>query len=65
MDLDTRDALLTVGTSAFLLLGVVLVLTQGATWTAVGIVMIVASTVVFIVDAKDLLVRRGRDPREG
>ena len=57
MNIGSRDVALTAVTSAAMLAGIVLILTTGPTLTAVGIVLVVVSAVVFIVDTKDLLVR--------
>ena len=57
MELGTRDTLLTVASALMMLAGIGLVLVQNASMTVVGIVLITASALVFIVDAKDLLVK--------
>ena len=64
MELGTRDTLLTVASAVLMLAGIGLVLVQNATMTIVGIVLIVASTLVFVVDAKDLLVKTDRNAGE-
>lgn len=64
MELGTRDALLTALTAAVLLAGTALVLVQDAAATVVGILLIAAGSVVFIVDAKDLVVRTDENAGE-
>lgn len=64
MELGTRDTLLTVGTSVMLLAGIALVLFGGATLATVGIMLVVLSAIVFIVDAKDLIVKTDQNARE-
>ena len=64
MELGTRDALLTVLTVAAMLAGTALVLLPGSTETVVGILLIVAGSLVFVVDAKDLIVKTDENARE-
>jgi ABC-type bacteriocin/lantibiotic exporter with double-glycine peptidase domain len=64
MELGTRDTLLTVGSAIMLLVGIALIFVQSPTLTTVGIVLIVLSAIVFIVDAKDLLVKTDQNTRE-
>jgi ABC-type bacteriocin/lantibiotic exporter with double-glycine peptidase domain len=64
MELGTRDTLLTVGSAIMLLVGIALIFVQSPTLTTVGIVLIVLSAIVFIVDAKDLLVKTDQNARE-
>ncbi|WP_137284877.1 hypothetical protein [Halorussus salinisoli] len=56
MKLGTRDTLLTAGTTVLLLVGVALILFADAMLTTVGIVLVIASAIVFLVDVKDLVV---------
>lgn len=55
MKIGARISLLTVGTVASVLVGVALVLSQDAAVTTVGIVLVIASAIVFLVDVADLL----------
>lgn len=63
MDFDSRETLLTLGTSVTMLVGIALVLFFGATLTIVGILLVVASSILFVVDSADLLAK-WRDTRE-
>ncbi|WP_157971755.1 hypothetical protein [Halorussus litoreus] len=47
-----------------MLIGVVLILAAGAMLMTVGIVLVVLSAIVFVVDAKDLLVETDRNASE-
>lgn len=64
MKLGARDTLLTIVSAVLMLTGIALVLVQDSTVTIIGIVLITASALVFIVDAKDLLVKTDRNTRE-
>jgi multisubunit Na+/H+ antiporter MnhC subunit len=58
MELGTRDALLTVVSSVLFLAGIALVLLiRDSIATVVGILLIGAGTIIFLVDAKDLIVK--------
>ncbi|NHN58616.1 MULTISPECIES: hypothetical protein [Halorussus] len=60
----TRDALLTALTAAALLAGTVLVVLPDSTATVVGILLSVVGSLVFTVDAKDLVVKTVESVRE-
>lgn len=64
MDIGLRDTLLTLGTAALLLAGVLLVLFADPALTVVGIVLIALSGIVFVVDAKDLVVKTDENARK-
>lgn len=64
VEFGTGDALLTAVATAKFLVGIALVLLGDATITTVGIVLVTLSAVVFLVDAKDLLVRTDRNVRD-
>ena len=57
MNIGSRDVVLTAATTAAMLVGITLILTAGPTLTAVGIALVVVSAIVFVVDAKDILVQ--------
>ena len=58
MELGTRDTLLTVVSSVLMLAGIAMVLlVRDSAVTMIGIVLVTLSAIVFIVDAKDLLVK--------
>lgn len=59
----TRITLLTLGTIAMLVLGVALVLRQSAAFTTVGILLVIASAIVFLVDVKNFLLVSDRKAR--
>lgn len=59
VDFDSREALLTLGTTASMLVGIVLVLFFEAALTVVGIVLIVVSAILFIADARDVVGKWG------
>lgn len=65
---QTRMVLLTLGTVTMLVLGVALVLQQSAAFTTVGILLVIASAIVFLVDVKDFLLvtdqKAGKQPVE-
>lgn len=63
MDFDIRESLLTLGTTAAMLIGIALVLFFGTTLTVVGIVLITVSAILFIVDATDVITK-WRETRE-
>lgn len=63
MDFDSRETLLTLGTTATMLVGIALVLLFDTTLTIIGILLIVASTILFVVDSADLLAK-WQDTRE-
>lgn len=63
MDFDSRESLLTLGTTATMLLGIALILFFGTTLTVVGIVLVTASAILFIVDTTDI-VTKWRETRE-
>lgn len=64
MKLGARDTLLTLGTAGAMLVGVVLILAADAMLTMVGIMLVVLSAIVFVVDAKDVLVKTDRNAGE-
>lgn len=65
MELGARDALLTVGTAVLMLVGIAMVLfLRDSVMTTVGIVLVTLSAIVFIVDAKDLLVKTDQNAGE-
>lgn len=57
MELGLRDSLLTVASALAFLVGIGFVLSNSTTLTAIGIVLIVVSSIVFIVDLKDLVLK--------
>lgn len=57
---EIRITLLTVGTMALVLLGVNMVLSQNATFTTVGIVLVIVSAIVFLVDVKNFVLLTDR-----
>lgn len=59
-----RDAWLTLATTVTLLVGVGLVVFGDAAVTVVGILLIIGSAIVFLVDAKDLLVKTDEKARK-
>lgn len=63
MHYKTRVTVLTVGSMLLGLLGVSLILFQGATMTMVGIVLVIASAIAFLVDVKDFLLVADRKAR--
>ena len=64
MEIGSRDTLLTLLTGAMLLVGIGLVLLADYFLTVVGIVLIVLSAIIFIVDAKDLIVKTDQHARK-
>lgn len=52
MKSGTRITLLTLGAMALVLLGVALVLRSSAVFTTVGILLVIASAIVFLVDVE-------------
>ena len=52
MDLGSRNRLLTLGTAATLLVGILLVVFTGYLLTVVGVILIILSAVVFMYDVK-------------
>lgn len=64
MNLGTRTALLTAGTAVALLLGIALVLLGDARLATVGIVLVIASAIAFLVDLGDALGETGDRVRE-
>lgn len=61
MNLGSLVTLYTLVSGVLLLAGAALVLFGDATLAVVGIVLIVLSAIVFLVDAKDLLVKTDRE----
>ncbi|MFC4553305.1 MULTISPECIES: hypothetical protein [Halorussus] len=59
-----RDAWLTLATTVTLLVGVGLVVFGNATLTVLGILLIIGSAIVFLVDVKDLLVKTDEKARK-
>lgn len=57
MELGGRDTLLTIGTAVLWVAGIALVIFGDFLLTVTGIVAITVSSLVLLVDAKDLLVR--------
>lgn len=57
MDLESRDALLTLAMGVLWLVGIALIVFGDLLAAVTGIVLITLSTIVFLVDAKDFLVR--------
>lgn len=64
MDLGFRVTLFTVVSGLLLLVGSLLILLDGPTMDVLGLLLVTLSGVVFIVDAKDLLVRVDEAERE-
>jgi ABC-type bacteriocin/lantibiotic exporter with double-glycine peptidase domain len=65
MELGTRDTLLTVATSVLMLAGIAMVLfLRDSVMTMVGIVLVTLAAIVFIVDAKDLIVKTDQNARD-
>lgn len=64
MDLGSRVTLFTVVSGLLLLVGSVLILLDDRLLDVIGIVLVTLSGVVFIVDAKDLLVKTDETERE-
>lgn len=56
----TRITLLTVGTMVLVFVGVNLVLHQSAAFTTLGILLVILSAIVFLVDVKDVLLLTDR-----
>ena len=59
-----RDVWLTVGTTVMLLVGIALIVFGDATLAVVGILLIIGSAIVFLVDVKDLITRTDEEPRK-
>lgn len=55
MDFDSRETLLTIGTTVTMLVGIALVLFFGPELTVVGIVLVTASAILFVADTMDIL----------
>lgn len=64
MDLGSRVTLYTLVSGLLLVGGAVLILLDDSLLSVVGIVLITLSAVVFIVDAKDLLVKTDEHAQE-
>lgn len=64
MNRKRRGALLAVVSAAMLVGGVYLVFRQDAALTVVGILLVIASAIVFLVDTNDLLVLAERKSKE-
>lgn len=65
MDITNRIRLLTIGTSAMFLIGMVLVaIVQILTLTIIGFVLISLSGLVFVADMKNVIIKEDRDRRE-
>lgn len=57
MDIESRDALLTLAMGVLWLVGIALIVFGDLLAAVTGIVLITLSSIVFLVDAKDFLVR--------
>lgn len=64
MDLGSRDTLLTVGTAATLLVGVLLVVFADYLLTVVGVILVILSAIVLMIDVKALLLEPSKYPGE-
>ena len=65
MELGARDTLLTVGTAVLMLAGIALILfVRDSVVTMVGIALVTLSAIVFIVDAKDLIIKTDQNAGE-
>lgn len=64
MDVGARTILLTLGSAVALLVGIALVLLGDATLATVGILLVIASAIAFLVDAKDFVVMTDKGARE-
>lgn len=64
MELGTRDTLLTLGSGLMFVGGIALIAFGDFLLATVGIVLITMSAIVFLVDAKDLLVKTDRNSQK-